>query len=129
MNPFQVASQMTGLPTKKPKPKHVRGNKGSGKPFASHIGAIQKAHGSGDLAGLKSHALNLANAVHKHLTSVQTPPDETDIPGMAQSQDEPEVFPAMAQPSKQMSVKSTPPGTPTSNSRATLAKLAMSRRK
>lgn len=114
-----IASQMTGLPTGKPK--HARGNKGSGKPFASHVGLIQKAHGAGDLHGVKVHALNLANAVTKHLKAAAPVPEPVG--------DDSETFPAMTQPSPQMSVNDTPAPAPASNSRAMLAKLAMSRRK
>lgn len=48
-----------------------RGRKPSGKPGATHLDALQKAHGSGDFKSAKTHALNYANACTKHGTPEQ----------------------------------------------------------
>lgn len=119
-SPTGIASQMTGLPTGKPK--HARGKKGSGKPFAAHVGAIQKAHGAGDLAAVKTHALNLANAVHKHLQGQslaglpEMPKDENETQGTAPDEQDPSTPNALS-------------AAPAKNNRTMLAMLAMSRRK
>jgi len=79
-----------------------RGRKPSGKPGAKHLDALRVAHGKGDFKAAKTHALNYAKAVH----SQNAEPDADDAVDM-------------------MAAHATPP---TSDARARLAKLAMSRR-
>lgn len=61
MNPLALASQMTGLPVSSPKSKKAKkGRQPSGKPGASHLKAMQDAHGKGDHKAARRHALNYA---------------------------------------------------------------------
>ncbi len=95
MNAMSLASQMTGLPMKKPT---HRGRKPSGKPGASHLAALQAAHGAGNLAQAKTHALNYAKAVHQSMAGTAgsaSGPDEPDVTG---SLDEAEPASMMAIP-------------------------------
>lgn len=114
MNPFGVASAVTGLP--RGKKKTHRGRKPSGKPGAEHLANLQKAHGAGDHKSARRHALEYAKATRKH-----------------ESDSEDEEAMEMVQPGPPPSVHDTPISTPIKkpglDRRAALAKLAMSRKK
>lgn len=109
--PAEVGREFIG--EKPMKKKAHRGRKPSTKPGSKHLSALQKAHGEGKHAEAKVHALNYANAVHKHLAGMM---DEAEPMGMAE---EPELL-AMGKPS----AMPKPP-----DRRAQLARIAMSRRK
>ena len=56
---------------------------GHGKPGAHHLSALTHAHGAGDFAKAKTHALNYAKAIHQHMNaSAPDPmpsPDADDV--------------------------------------------------
>lgn len=116
-----VASQLTGLPvSSKPKAPTHRGGKARGKPGASHLAALQSAHGAGNFAQAKTHALNYAKAVHQATAVSPSAPVDDEL--------------SMAQPTAPSAAPSAPaapfpPKAPPTNQRAQLAKLAMSRKK
>jgi hypothetical protein len=67
--PVSVAREFVG--DGPPKKSGVRrGRKPSTKPGAQHLGALQKAHAAGDFKAAKTHALNFANALHAHMSSM-----------------------------------------------------------
>lgn len=107
---FNFAAQNAGLSQPKKKPTK-RGRKPSGKPGSDHLTKLQQAHGTGDVKSAVTHALNYANAATKHLKGAgATAADPVD---MASADSPPP----------------TAPSAPSSNGRAALAKLAMSRKK
>ncbi len=107
--PMEYGASVMGLPSGTPAKKAThRGRKKSGKPGAEHLSKLQQAHGAGDFASAKTHALNYAKAAHQH-----TPSDEAEMPGVTE---EPDALPVAAAPSQP-------------NRRAQLAKLAMTRKK
>lgn len=63
-------SAMTGLPSHKPpahgaKKKH--GPRRGKKPGGGHLAKLTQAHGAGDHRAARTHALNYANEITKHL--------------------------------------------------------------
>lgn len=117
LGPMGIASQALGLPMGKSAKKSThRGRKPSGKPGASHLAALQAAHGSGDLGQAKTHALNYAKAIHTAMKPTMPGPiDEADTMGAPDEQD------------PQPMTMAKPASNPAQN-RLALAKLAMSRR-
>lgn len=84
-------SAMTGLPATSQKaprkpvagkpapPKGAKKRPGRGKPGASHLAQLTQAHGAGNFAQAKTHALNYAKAVHQHMNaSAPMPMSEPD---------------------------------------------------
>lgn len=133
--PVSVAREFIGdgPPTKKAT---HRGRKPSGKPGASHLAALQKAHGAGNYGEAGTHALNYANAAKAHAKGVGVPPtdamgqagnagadvDDSGADSMGLATTTP---PTIGQPTA-----SRPPNPANQpNARAMLAKLAMTRGK
>lgn len=112
MNPLQLASSMTGLPSGKKPTK--RGRKPSGKPGSDHLSKLQEAHGKGDHKSARLHALNYAKATSRYESETAEPVGESE---------------EMDVPRGTMNANGTPPNVPKPTDRTALAKLAMRRKK
>lgn len=75
MNPYSL-SAMTGIPTHGPKKKARRPKK----PGGNHLAQLTQAHGAGDYAKAKTHALNYAKSVHTHLSEEADEAPMTNTP-------------------------------------------------
>ncbi len=125
--PASVANEFINATPPKKKPATHRGGKPRGKPGASHLAALQQAHGSGNFAQSKIHALNYANAVHQF-----TKPATNGLGALGPSPDAVDPVEVGSTPSSDTIDTSTEQTGMTAqsgnNNRAMLAKLAMSRR-
>lgn len=94
-NPMSL-SAMTGLPPHGPK-KPKTGSKGRRpkKPGGNHLAQLTQAHGAGNFAQAKTHALNYAKSVHQHMLAASQPSDQ-DGDEMPMATDDPSVPPSPA---------------------------------
>ena len=102
-----------------PPRKKTRRGKSKAKPGGHHLSNLTAAHSKGDFAAAKLHALNYANAVHKHVSGPVAQPM-----AMGSSATEPDADDA----GENQVVTQTPAGAPAPNPRARLAAIAMRRR-
>ncbi len=63
-------SAMTGLPAHKPHAKKKHGPRRGKKPGGHHLANLTQAHGAGDHRSARTHALNYANEITKHLNGL-----------------------------------------------------------
>ncbi len=83
-------SGMTGM---SPGKKTRRGGRSKGTALSTHLSNLNKAMHAGDHTTAKTHALSLANALHRGTSTANL--DEVDVPGTAEEPDPPQ----QAQPS------------------------------
>lgn len=118
MNSLALASQMTGLPVSSPTSSTKKAKKGrqpSGRPGASHLKAMQDAHGKGDHKSARRHALNYAKETSQY-ENAQTTNGPTAYVGEREEGDTPQGA---------MNANSTPVTmSPQGVDRTTLARMA-----